>query len=127
MAYEKKKTGRKHTFVFDLLSLDVWGNKRDGFEINDVHRSGQTLEVPAEQWEFNVETPHAFKSWHIEDADVVRALKDHGYLKKTVRTKRIEIDTGGNSFLETRVSINDAKTGEPLWQIELPYGTEVPE
>ena len=29
-----------------LLSIDVWGNARDGFELNDWHDSGIRVDIP---------------------------------------------------------------------------------
>lgn len=124
MTFEQKATGKKHTFVFDVWGLDVWGNAKDGFEVNDRSRSGK-LEVVAKQIAYNVGTPHEFKSWDISDEAFVKALKAQGYLKKGIHTKSVEIDSP-SGFEESGVYINEARTSEPLWQLELPYGTMVP-
>jgi len=32
--------------TFKLINLDVWGNKYDGFEVNNAHYTGITIELP---------------------------------------------------------------------------------
>jgi hypothetical protein len=56
-----RRSGR--TEKYEVRSLDVWGNARDGFEVNNSFRAGH-VEVP----------PHA------SDRDFLRALRDGGFL-----------------------------------------------
>lgn len=63
------KTYKVHTY-------DVWGNKNDGFEVNDVYPSCATIELPDDA----------------TDADIVRALKDVGVINAKCRTSSFEVD-----------------------------------
>ena len=33
--------------LHEILAIDVWGNARDGYEINDEHGTGVIVEIPA--------------------------------------------------------------------------------
>lgn len=55
--------------------FDVWGNKKDGWEINNLCTEGI------------VELPENF-----ERKDIVKALKDFGFLAKHVRLNMLEIE-----------------------------------
>ena len=34
--------------LYEILAIDVWGNKRDGYEINDQHATGVIVDIPAD-------------------------------------------------------------------------------
>ena len=79
-----------------VFSLDVWGNANDGYEVND--RSGVgTIQLPEE----------------FTDAQLIRALKDAGIVRKTIRMSQVAIDGD-----DTWISIDDAKDGMPVFQLE---------
>lgn len=84
-----------------VWGLDVWGNEKDGFEVNDRYEC------------FEEKVRDNFFSWG--DKKVVRWLKDRGLIKSGIHTKSIEIDGDG----ETYYYINDSRNGRPEYQIEL--------
>lgn len=61
---------------YKLYGYDVWGNKRDGYEVNDVLPTGITIELPDEA----------------TDRQIVKALKDCGYLRRNARYSSFEVD-----------------------------------
>lgn len=81
---------------YEFVSLDVWGNARDGFEVNNAFRTGTTVEIPDEA----------------DHKAIVRILKDEGILKKDVRPSRVEIDDS----TEGVIYVNDARNGRPEFQ-----------
>jgi hypothetical protein len=82
-----------------LWSLDVWGNSKDGFEVNDRSRRPETLFLP-------------------DDADektVVKALKAKELLNKRSRNSSFSVEWHDNRHGD----VNWSKTGEPLFQLEV--------
>jgi hypothetical protein len=121
-------TGRRGPpVVFNVQSLDVWGNEDDGYEINNWFDAG-TLKVPTRETISNVlayrnavakrlSTSRAVDvRYHVDDEDLYRYLK-RGYLKPHVRRKQIYIEhlLGDDDVVE----IQDAKTDEPLFQLRM--------
>jgi len=80
--------------VWEVKSLDVWGNEEDGYEVNQEFKAGK-IEIPA----------------MLDDADLVKLLKKEGFLKETVRANQIEVESSGLGFIE----IKEKKTGEPVY------------
>lgn len=99
---------------YEVLSLDVWGNARDGFYVNEVHRTGIVLECTAVLKHYNVGRAGEFYQYEPADKYVVRALKRAGLLKRGVRVKSLEIDGENDATLY----VNERRTGEPLWHLE---------
>jgi hypothetical protein len=65
-------------FVYDLFDYDVLGNKKDGFEVNDIYHVESGI-VLAE-------------SVVLDDKKLIRALKKLGIVKKGVHAKSLYID-----------------------------------
>lgn len=61
---------------YEIIDYDVWGNERDGFNVNQSFHTGHFVEIPEDA----------------TDAEIVRILKDEGVLKKTVRTASVGIE-----------------------------------
>ena len=61
---------------YEIISYDVWGNKKDGFEVNDAHHTGLEIEIAD----------------GATDKEIVQALKRAGFLKRGLRYSSIEID-----------------------------------
>lgn len=51
---------------WEVATYDVWGNARDGYEVNDVYRHGE-VELSLTVTVNNEGTPHEFKSAHPTD------------------------------------------------------------
>lgn len=88
---------------YRVWTYDVWGNASDGYEINDRNEltdylfSGKLMEVKNDS-----------------DNAIIEALKDNGYLKKTVKLKSLIF----NGDPET-ISIEDSKDNYHLFGLEL--------
>lgn len=80
--------------IWEVKSLDVWGNAEDGYEVNNEHGAGK-ISIPA----------------MTDDAGLVKLLKKEGFLKETVRANQVEIESPGEGFIEVR----EKKTGEPIY------------
>jgi hypothetical protein len=55
---------------------DVWGNRKDGYEVNNVFRTSEVIDIP----EIVLNS----------DKAIVTYLRNIGFLKKGVRTRDIE-------------------------------------
>lgn len=114
-----KNTGVRKKLLFEVRSLDVWGNEEDGFEINQSFRAGQIL-LPVFEVEYNVGMPQAFKSWDVSDATIVNTMREEGFLRDAVKPSQISIDA--SEGLEGSMWLNDAETGKPLYELH-PIGS----
>jgi len=52
------------------------------------------------------------------DDSIVRAMVDAGYLRGTVTVGALTIDDNGKTGTDTLITIDDAATGEQLFQLE---------
>lgn len=95
-----KRRQRKGREEWDVISLDVWGNAQDGFEINDMRRAG-TVMLPKDATK----------------AQIVRAMKRENWLKSSVRSARIEVDDFGDDEYG-QIALEDSKTGEPIYHLK---------
>ena len=82
---------QKRMVKYQVWTYDVWGNERDGFEVNDRYKQG-TVEIEAVLEHYNVGTPHASSSYNVTDEAVIKALKSEGYISKNIRKSSIGID-----------------------------------
>lgn len=83
-------------YKWEIISLDVWGNKDDGWDVNQAFHTRKMIELPEE----------------FADKDVRDALVGAGYLKKTCQTRHLEID--GDDQV---IYVNQAKDDYPLYQL----------
>ena len=93
--FEFKRGGRTY-HRYRLWSLDTLGNPRDGFEVNDRRDHG-IVTLPAEP----------------SDKQIVQALKAKDMLNKRCHTRSFRIDGDDRAL-----SVDWAKTGEPLFSLE---------
>jgi len=84
--------------TYKVVSYDVWGNKKDGFEVNEAHYTSFTVEL----------------SEDATNREIVKALKDCGYLKKGLHTKSVRID--GDEYC---IYFSDARNGKPEGELRL--------
>ena len=61
---------------FRLYDYDVWGNEKDGFNVNDVFKTSTTVELNEK----------------MSDRQIVNALKKEWVIKKGVQFRSIDID-----------------------------------
>lgn len=81
--------------TYNVHPLDVWGNARDGWQVNDIYPSDGTIEVP-------------------EDAtnkEIVTALKKEGLIKPNIHASSIEIDG------EVGYTMNLEYRGKPAYEL----------
>ncbi len=87
---------------WDVATYDVWGNKHDGFEVNDVYRQG-SVDIRCKVVHNNAGTPHAFDSASPSD-----------YQIKRVFGVSCAIDTEGDDVV---VYVNRASDGYQIGQL----------
>ena len=76
-----------------LHSYDVWGNRKDGFQVNQEFRTSYVLRLPRD----------------VKNKELVRILRAEGYV-----ARHIHLDVDGN---EDDLYIENARTGEPLFAL----------
>ena len=90
------KSGRGD--AYKVLSLDVWGNRKDGYEINQSFNAGSIF-IPESA----------------SDRDILRIMRDENYLSEASKGGvRLEDNNGMGEYLE----IVDRKSGEPIYHLE---------
>ena len=92
--------------LYKLVNYDVWGNARDGYEVNDAHYTGDVLALRDDM-------PDGFGA---SDAEVIRALKRCDYLKRGVRTKSLKIEGEPGYTLYVTVTTT-REPGRPLCEL----------
>lgn len=88
--------GKNYT-RFEIIELDVWGNKRDGFHINNLFATGVYITLP-ENW---------------TDRQLVLALKRADAIKRNVRHTSVGIIDAGDDL----ICIEDVRDGRPCLQL----------
>lgn len=91
--------------VWQVYTYDVWGNRRDGYDVNDVYRQG-TVEINLRPNRHNTGTPHEFVSYSPTDRQLFRALGLQGL--------RGGIDTDGD---DVNIYVNRSRDGYPLAEL----------
>ena len=82
---------------YEIITLDVWGNNEDGFEVNDKFATGRFIELKD----------------NATDWDVCQILKGHGLLLPGTRTRELCITDDG---FDT-ITIDDIDNGQPLFEL----------
>lgn len=59
--------------TWELRTYDVWGNARDGYEVNDSYNAGE-IELRIPQTRHNVGTPSEFLSAYPSDRQIKRTF-----------------------------------------------------
>ena len=80
-----------------IVSYDVWGNAKDGYEVNDSYYVVRDVEFDGD-WD--------------NDRDLVKFLKEQDYLAKHVKVSNLEVD--GDEFC---AYINRKKDSYPICEI----------
>lgn len=89
--------------VWKCRSYDVWGNAKDGFEVNDV-TSEWTEEINCPQEKHNVGTGHEFVSAYPNDRQI----------RKAFGVPRVKISTDGDDMV---IFVNRERDGYPLGEM----------
>lgn len=88
---------KRKMHTYDVHGLDVWGNEREGFEVNDVYPSQGKVKIPE----------------GASDDEIVRALKAEGFIDRNIRMASVEIEGEVGDFLY----IGEAKTNKPVYEL----------
>jgi hypothetical protein len=83
---------------WDLIEYEVWGNKKDGFEINNLFRVVKGIEINDND----------------TDKDIVKKLKEVGYLHKYVRMNQMTIE----NYSEGMIEFYERKDYKPSFRLE---------
>ena len=78
---------------WQVVDLDVWGNEEDGFEVNNVFRLDIYIDLPED----------------FTKTDVIKALKQVGYLKKHIQNRQLSMEDNEDFIL-----IEQTKNGCPV-------------
>lgn len=89
---------RQEVECWRMYTYDVWGNARDGFEVNNVFRTNHVVEIP--------ETASL--------REILNILKEAGLVRRDVRPSQIRIDDGTDDLLD----VEWASNGEPQFRLE---------
>lgn len=87
------------TEPWKLINYDVWGNPKDGFEVNDQHYTGLSIELEPER--------------EYSDKEIAKLLVKSGFCNKTA-IGRITTEWHDNC-----VYINEKRHGKPFCELRL--------
>jgi len=90
--------------VWELRSYDVWGNARDGFEVNDSHTFDDEYPLTLEVKTFNPGTDYAFNSTSPTDSQI----------RKAFGLGKCAIDTDGDDIT---IYVNLNRNGFPVGEM----------
>lgn len=89
--------------TWELRTYDVWGNAKDGYEVNNTFRSGSvTLRTKVEI--NNADTPQEFRSAYPSDSQIRMALG----------LRRFKLETDGDDLT---IYVNRARDGYPCGEL----------
>lgn len=87
--------------VYKIYSLDVWGNNKDGYEVNDLCFSGLTIELPE----------------NFTDKQLIKAMKEVGFINTKCQFKSFDIV---NSIETLYIDYSTSKIhGRPIAELRL--------
>ena len=89
---------------FRVWTYDVWGNEKDGYEVNDR----------TELTEYFGSDVNLLEVKDNSESSIVKALKDNGWLKKQTQLRHLSFDGDGEN-----ISIDQARNSYPLFGLEL--------
>lgn len=102
MTNQSKPFGSVKT-TWELRTYDVWGNAKDGYEVNDSYSSG-TVTFYAAQTKHNVGTPYEFVSAALTNRQIKQAF-----------SVNCRIDVDGDDI---HYYVNRQRDGYPLGEME---------
>ena len=97
---------KRHQYIdttWEARSYDVWGNAKDGYEVNDTYCNGEvTIRCKIEI--NNADTPQEFLSAYPSDSQ----------LRKALGLRRFKIETDGDDLT---IYVNRARDGYPCGEL----------
>jgi hypothetical protein len=88
---------------WQLATYDVWGNARDGYEVNDVYRHG-SVTLMLEPKTHNTGTPREF----------VSASPTNHQIRRAFGLGHIQLETDGDDIT---IYVNRARDGYPIGEL----------
>lgn len=107
-------TKRHQKAKYHLIKLDVCGNAKEGFTVNNFFQTDTIIEVTGKEYSYNENTDFEFLRFVVSDENIIRALKREGLIKKNIRLSDILIDGCAHGTLY----VERSKTYEPLYHLE---------
>lgn len=89
--------------TWEIRTYDVWGNAKDGYEVNDSFRAGKVT-IRCKIKVNNPGTPQEFLSAYPSDSQIRRALN----------LRRFKLETDGDDL---QIYVNRAKDSYPLGEM----------
>jgi hypothetical protein len=100
----KSKYPKFRTRRYRVYTYDVWGNARDGFDVNDVYRHG-TVDIRCKLEVYNEGTEHEFAAWIPTDRQLSIACGCRG----------VSWDNGADP--DHLISCEDRRNGKPVGEV----------
>jgi hypothetical protein len=104
MSFDNSRTSSKPAgsilTTWEISTYDVWGNPRDGYEVNDVFRAG-AVELRIPQTRFNVGTAQEF----------VSAFPSDRQIRSIFGIERVQIETDGDDL---NIEVQRKRDGYPI-------------
>lgn len=75
---KSEKFPAKKILTYEVCRYDVWGNARDGWDVNDVWRTGEKIHVTCKRERHNAGTAQEFSTYVPTDRQLNRALGARG-------------------------------------------------
>jgi hypothetical protein len=101
---EDKKMTKTIRTEWRYVTYGVWGNARDGYEVNDVYRRSQPETLMLEVTTYNVGTLQEFES----------ATPSDRQIRRVFGLGRIQIDTDGDDIT---IYVNRARDSYPIGEM----------
>lgn len=100
------KTNKREHTLWEVWTYDIWGNRQDGFEVNDrsCHARKHLIVCPVQRW--NAGTEHEFESASPGNTQIRQALGLTGM------NDGIEVDGDDMS-----IYIANARNGKPIGEL----------
>lgn len=91
--------------TYQWIEYDVWGNKRDGYEVNQSFTTSVEVSLPD----------------GASDRQILQALKHAGILKRGIHLKSVDIRDDGSTWGDAyhTIPVYGARDGYPLGELRL--------
>lgn len=97
-------TKRTIKTVWEFATYDVWGNAKDGYQVNDTYRSSRELEIRAQVKVNNEGKPGQFESAHLTDYQI----------RQVFGCGRVRLDVQGDDLT---YYVNRERDGYPIGEL----------
>lgn len=105
---------KQKTVKYDVWSLDIWGNAKDGWDMNDRSCHARAVEFPTTHKVFNEGKESEFSTDHPTGQQILDTLIEIGYFNESATTDTITID----GDCEHSLWLEQSADGYPVCQLE---------